>query len=233
MSTGSEEGRDSFDSGKNGVSMPSPMTKAESNQMPKPDIVKRMTSNQNETVETKPDFDGHSVKRAALNREGSLASNRLKEKYMPGYFDSKKEVEMLSSNLRQSSLSGMTTVSETKDCVGTATVKPALVTMEDRMTTLDMSALDLVVRPMSLGTASRSTTIEALDLGFDDPFAKMGGSQMDWFSDNAAGGTKQQDNDDDEDDAAEMPGRPAALSLQQRLTTSDLIDIVNEPIVDV
>ena len=186
-------------------------------EVPKPDIVKRMTSNQNETVETKPDFDGHSVKRAALNREGSLASNRLKKEYTPGYFDSKREVEILSSSMRQSSITDMLPEMTTRQ------VKPSLVSKEDRMTTLDMSALDIVVRPLSLGMTSRSTTMEALNLDFDDPFGK---GQLDWLNNSSAG-------DDDNDDVDELlSARPAALSQQQRMTTSDLIDIVNEPLED-
>jgi hypothetical protein len=73
------------------------------NQMPKPHIVKRDTSNQNENYETKP-----SIKRAALNRDNSLASNRLKEQYMPefynGKFDTDREMRMLSDNLEETNL---------------------------------------------------------------------------------------------------------------------------------
>ena len=203
--------------------------------MPKPDIVKRMTSNQNETMDTKPDLDGHSVKRVALNREGSLASSRLKKKYMPGYFDSNREVEMLSSSMRQSSITHILPASSL------GSVKPALITKEDRMATLDMSALDLVVRPVALGSTSRSTTIEALNLDFDDPFSK---GQLYWHSDKYRAGGDDSDVDDDDvaadsdyadgDDGKSplLSARPAALSQQQRLTTSDLIDIVNEPLED-
>eukprot|EP00548_Thalassiothrix_antarctica_P006351 CAMPEP_0194146226 /NCGR_PEP_ID=MMETSP0152-20130528/20465_1 /TAXON_ID=1049557 /ORGANISM="Thalassiothrix antarctica, Strain L6-D1" /LENGTH=571 /DNA_ID=CAMNT_0038846705 /DNA_START=31 /DNA_END=1746 /DNA_ORIENTATION=+ len=50
----------------------------------RPDIVKRVTSNQNENVETKRDLHSNqSVKRAAFNRDQSKTSNRLKEKYSP------------------------------------------------------------------------------------------------------------------------------------------------------
>jgi len=181
--------------------------------MPKPDLVKRMTSNQNETNETKPDYDGHSVKRAALNREGSLASNRLKKQYMPGYFDTKREVETLSLSMRQSSITDLAP-------------KPSLVSNEDRMTTLDMSALDLVVKPMTLGTTSRSTTIDALNLDFEDPFGR---GQMDWLNNSSNDGDDESKQDDG---APGMPRRPAALSQEQRLTTTDLIDIVNEPLED-
>jgi len=75
----------------------------------RPQIVKRMTSHQNETVETKKDLVGPSVKRAALNRDNSLTANRLKEAHLPEYymygnFDPEKEVNVLSNNLEQSTL---------------------------------------------------------------------------------------------------------------------------------
>lgn len=234
-SAGSEDSRDSsrdkFDSMPKGFlnglssSMSSVHRYSEEKKqdVPKPDIVKRMTSNQNETVETKPDFDGHSVKRAALNREGSLASNRLKKLYMPGYFDSKREVEILSTSMRQSSITDMVPEMPTRQ------VRPSLVSNEDRMTTLDMSALDLVVRPLSLSTTSRSTTIEALNLDFDDTFAK---GQLDWLNNSSAGEDDNEDADVDDGRSPLLSARPAALSQQQRLTTSDLIDIVNEPLED-
>jgi hypothetical protein len=74
------------------------------NNLPRPNMVKRDTSNQNETYETKP-----SIKRAALNRDNSAATNRLKEQYMPefynnGKFDTEQEMRTLSDNLELSTL---------------------------------------------------------------------------------------------------------------------------------
>jgi hypothetical protein len=74
------------------------------NNLPRPNMVKRDTSNQNETYETKP-----SIKRAALNRDNSAATNRLKEEYMPefyknGRFDAEREMRTLSDNLELSTL---------------------------------------------------------------------------------------------------------------------------------
>jgi hypothetical protein len=80
--------------------------------MPRPDLVKRMTSNQNEDFETKPDFsgEGRSIKRAALNRDNSMASNRLKAEYAPGALKRPipldKDMRMLSASMEQSSLGG-------------------------------------------------------------------------------------------------------------------------------
>ena len=77
--------------------------------LPRPQIVKRMTSHQNETLETRKDLVGPSVKRAALNRDNSLASNRLKAVHLPEYysengFDPEHEMEELTDNLEQSTL---------------------------------------------------------------------------------------------------------------------------------
>jgi hypothetical protein len=80
--------------------------------MPRPDMVKRMTSNQNEDFETKPDFtgEGRSIKRAALNRDNSMVSNRLKAEYAPGALKRPipldKDMRMLSASMEQSSLGG-------------------------------------------------------------------------------------------------------------------------------
>jgi len=75
--------------------------------LPRPDIVKRMTSNQNEDFETKPDLKpGRSVKRAALNRDNSTASNRLKEQYPPTAESSGlKKPAVLDSEMRSLSIS--------------------------------------------------------------------------------------------------------------------------------
>jgi hypothetical protein len=78
-------------------------------ELARPQTVKRATSNQNENVETKPDLKGPSVKRAALNRDNSLASNRLKAAYLnipmnKGIFDSEEELRNLSGTLEQASL---------------------------------------------------------------------------------------------------------------------------------
>lgn len=79
-------------------------------EMPRPDIAKRMTSNQNEDFDTKRDFmgEGRSIKRAALNRDNSMASNRLKAEYAPGALKRpmplEKDMRMLSASMEQSTL---------------------------------------------------------------------------------------------------------------------------------
>ncbi len=120
---------------------------------PGPETFKRMTSHKNETQETRPGLEGNSVKRTFPHREGSLASNMLKKQYLPGYFDDPNwELEQVTSTLERSSISA----------------KPASHRMSDRLTTLDMSALSLAIQPIALRSTSRSNTIEALNIDFDD-----------------------------------------------------------------
>jgi hypothetical protein len=200
--SGSGEEHDSF----NPTPRPSPPKVV---QKPKPDIVKRATSNQNETLDTKPDFDGHSVKRAALNRDSSTAANLLKAKYMPEYFDAKKEMERLSTNLEQSTLES-------------SAPKPSQFSKEDRMMTLDMQSLDLVIKPTSLRVTSRSTTIDALALAFDDDGDEDPLIGTDKFE---RGVLSPMDDLLDDTNADSTVIRPVSITAAQRLTTSDLIDI--------
>jgi hypothetical protein len=124
----------------------------------RPNIVKRATSNQNETIETKPDLRGPSVKRAALNRDNSLVSNRLKAEYMNGTlqetatFDSEKEVRNLSGNLEQTTLHAETVASTTK----TYEPRPKRLTASERTSTIDKIAMELMTQPDPLRSGSRS-----------------------------------------------------------------------------
>jgi len=123
--------------------------------MPKPQMVKRDTSHQAESSETK-----HQVKRAALNRDNSMASNRLKEQYMPEYYNGKfntdHEVKKLSVNLEQSQLSPKR--------AEPTTAKPESLKDSNRLTTLDIN--DLMSKPEPLST--RTTTIEALGIDLEN-----------------------------------------------------------------
>lgn len=122
----------------------------------RPHIVKRDTSNQNETYETKP-----SIKKAALNRDNSLASNRLKNQYMPEYynFDTESELKDLSSNLEQSKLG--------------IRPKPKPLGEEGRVSTIDAIAQDLMAKPQPLLLGDRVSTLDALDIDLEtDPIIK-------------------------------------------------------------
>jgi hypothetical protein len=75
-------------------------------------MIKRMTSNQNETIDTKRDLMGPSVKRAALNRDQSAAANRLKAASLPEYYnkdgnyDPVDDINALAEDFEQSTLDG-------------------------------------------------------------------------------------------------------------------------------
>ena len=182
---------------------------------PRPDLVKRATSNQNETTETKPGLQGPSVKRCALNRDSSAAANRLKEQYISGFskktnliqFD--QEMHLLSSNFEQSTLVS-------------GTVKPKPISATARISTLDEIAMDLMTKPEPLFKSGRSTTIEALALDcFDDDFLLKSDAQID----NAL-------------DLGELPmksggvERPSTLTYSDRLSTNEVYDLMDAPIVD-
>ena len=81
------------------------------------------------------------------------------------------------------------------------------------MLTLDIHALDLNIKPSLLRVTSRSTTMDALALDFDDDdnFIDRSLSSMDDF-------INETKND-------RGVARPPALFAAQRLTTNDLIDI--------
>jgi len=171
---------------------------AEDGLMPRPQIVKRDTSHQNENHETKP-----SVKRAALNRDNSLASNRLKQEYMPEFynrkFDAEQEVRSLSSNLEQSTLE-----TDTK-----LRIRPKPLGESDRVSTMDSFAMDLIVKPGPMLKSDRVSTIDALNLVLEsDSLIKT-----------------EQSPSDRED----LP-KPKTLGEADRLTTKDFMDLVNSPI---
>jgi hypothetical protein len=191
-----------------GNSLPREKREDGKGELSRPNIVKRATSNQNETLETKPDLRGPSVKRAALNRDNSLVSNRLKAQYMnttlkeTDTFDSDKEVRNLSGNLEQTSLE----VSEP-----TIRTRPKPLSATERVSTIDKIAMELMVKPEPLSNRSRSSTIEALALDFDDdqimrPDLDRMSSLNSVFSNLA---------------------KPAALAADGRVTTMDLLDMVN------
>lgn len=163
--------------------------------VPKPQIVKRDTSHQNENYETK-----HSVKRAALNRDNSLASNRLKHEYMPEFFkknfDAEQEMQSLSSNLQQSTLD-------------TNRPKPQPLSETERVSTIDAIAMDLMAKPVPILKDGRLSTIDALELDMDDDtFIKTEESLI---------------------PLDDLP-KPKSLGPIDRLTTSDFLDLVNSPI---
>lgn len=163
--------------------------------VPKPQIVKRDTSHQNESSETKP-----SIKRAALNRDNSLASNRLKQEYMPEYFnndqfDAEREVRRLSTNFEMSSIDA-------------ARPKPKPLGPGNRVTTMELIAKDLMAKPIAFSKDSRVSTIDALELSL---------------------GVDGVGDADQSAIAGENLPKPKSLETADRLTTSEFSDLLNSP----
>jgi hypothetical protein len=167
--------------------------------IPRPTMVKRDTSNQNETYETKP-----SIKRAALNRDQSATSNRLKQEYMPDYFN--REMETLQETTEQIRLSPSPAPREQ--------ARPKPLGEESRVTTMDAIANELMARPAPLLADSRVSTIDALDLDFDGSDSVINTDDFD-----RSKGLRRDS----------LP-KPSALGPDNRLTTQEFLDIVTSPI---
>ena len=177
----------------------------------KPDIVKRATSNQNETFETKPDLIGGAVKRAALNRDSSNAANRLKELCFPGQFkngtfDVHKEVNELSADMGRSTL-GTPVAPGQPQRESTLDMLPPI---QDSISEESPQPQPPIVRPSIL--ESRTTTMDAIAASLsseDDVMATLGRVE-------SVG-------------AVDLP-KPNAWGFSDRLTTTDLMQMVNEPL---
>mmetsp|Transcript_5721 Transcript_5721/g.8821 ORF Transcript_5721/g.8821 Transcript_5721/m.8821 type:complete len:724 (+) Transcript_5721:272-2443(+) len=131
--------------------------------VPRPDIVKRQTSHQNENIETKKDLVGPSVKRAALNRDNSAATNRLKAQYLPpvdrGNFNADQEVK------RMTSATELINLDCQQDGVKSSPM-PKPLSDKDRTTTIDKIAMELMAKPPPIAGSNRTSTVDAL-LDFD------------------------------------------------------------------
>jgi len=136
--------------------------------MPRPGIVKRMTSNQNEDFETKPDLQpGRAVKRVALNRNNSLTSNLLKQQYAPSTVSLKKPTT-LAVGMRSLSIS---TDLDSPDATTTpfidnaTTEKPGPLANEGRTDTIDRIAREIMQstsKPSRLTQSGRTLTEDML-----------------------------------------------------------------------
>jgi hypothetical protein len=184
----------------------------------RPDLVKRATSNQNETVDTKPGLMGPSVKRAALNRDSSAAANRLKElcgfskPVMNRPFNIDREMRQLSYTMEKSSLDTSYNYA-----------RPAPISGEQRTTTQDAIDMDLMAKPVSLGDADRSSTLEALNIDFEDntdAVIRPGLAERSRTIDRTF-------DDREEDDAVPKPN---VITARNRLSTNECYEIFNEPI---
>lgn len=183
--------------------------------IPRPTMVKRDTSNQNETYETKPSR----IKRAALNRDQSATSNRLKQEYIPEIFN--RDMKLLQENTEQIRLSpGL-------DKQPLERPKPRPLGQEGRVSTMEamtdfMDKLDEIPlpKPSSLSGEGRMNTIDALGFDLDD------GSDL-----------LNNNNNNTDDDQRAPPAsstslpKPFTLTPANRLSTSEFLDIVNAPFV--
>jgi len=162
----------------------------------RPDMVKRMTSNQNEDETSKLGFASGSVKRAALNRDASARSNALKAQYnndalRPDILEKRQvsveEIDFLNDYFQQSRLN----IDE----------RPRPLTIDDRTNT-DAVVLSVLTagKPVCLSSINRRTTVEAIldDLGID----------MDY--------------DHNDDDGEVRPHQPSALSGEDCMSIATL-----------
>jgi len=160
----------------------------------RPDMVKRMTSNQNEDETSKLGFASGSVKRAALNRDASARSNALKAQYVPDALRpdilekrqvSVEAIDFLMDYFQQSRLN----IDE----------RPRPLTIDDSTNTDAVVLSVLTVKPVNLSSINRRTTIEAIayDLGIDMDF------------------------DHNDDDNAVWPYRPSALSGEDCMSNAE------------
>jgi hypothetical protein len=181
--------------------------------VPRPTIVKRDTSNQNESFDTK-----HSIKRAALNRDQSATSNRLKQEYMPDYyntqFDTEREMQTLQETTEQIRLSPGPRPRPMVDAP-----RPNGIGQEDRVTTIDIITRELLSKPSRLLDEHRTSTLGSLDLDFDgsDSVIRLEEDLMD-ESIRRTG-----------DSLSSLP-KPAYLAPENRMTTQEIFDLVASPL---
>lgn len=171
----------------------------QSNHIPRPTMVKRDTSNQNESYETKP-----CIKRAALNRDQSATSNRLKKEYMPDYFDKDMNKEML------------TLQEDTEQIRLSPNPKPQSLKPDGRVSTIDVILNDLMTKPPPMLGGDRVSTIDAL--GLDDSADLKFNTDDSRFVGEGNQTSKQK--------SASIP-KPGVLTQENRLTTTELFQVVD------
>jgi len=175
----------------------------------RPDIVKRMTSNQNEDDETKRDLQGSSIKRATLSRDSSAAAARLKELHFPDMpkkpFLPEQEMNLLSDTMEQSTIDRHhhhQVRNGYNSGAGQLQIPPPP----------PQIGLSSISKPGALGSSYQSSTFDSLsnslDLGDD--------SQSSLIAPPLASSSR-------------VP-RPPTLRLEGRLSTAEYLDIVNEPL---
>jgi hypothetical protein len=180
--------------------------------VPRPTIVKRDTSNQNESYETKT-----SIKRAALNRDQSATSNRLKQEYMPDYyntqFDTEREMQTLQETTEQIRLSPGPRPRQAVEAP-----KPHSLGQEDRVTTMDVITRELLSKPTPLLEEHRMSTLGSLDLDLDGADAILKTEDLMDEPNRRAGSS-----------VSSLP-KPAYIGPESRLTTQEFFELVSAPL---
>jgi hypothetical protein len=242
----------------------------------KPDIVKRSTSNQNETPETRPDMVGPSIKKCALNRDNSMASNRLKEICFPdqfsqGKFDVTKEVHDLNREMSRSSLGGGATTVDAPSMPppsGSARTwtQESLPPIQDddvpflnrppspleRTSTIDRIAemeVAASVKPEALTAGGRSNTTNTIDefgefddlyddtINLDDDVGLLRPGRLTDRMTTEDFVISELMNDKSRASPAvgggggSGPARPSTLSAIDRMTTTDIMEIMNQDVL--
>mmetsp|Transcript_8753 Transcript_8753/g.21550 ORF Transcript_8753/g.21550 Transcript_8753/m.21550 type:complete len:721 (-) Transcript_8753:206-2368(-) len=176
--------------------------------LPRPGIVKRDTSNQNESYETKPSR----IKKAALNRDQSATSNRLKQQYIPEVFN--RDMQSLHEKTEKIRLS-----SPVPPDSGREMPKPP--------------------KPQMLDMNARQSTVDAMEQAMTDFLFTQGPPQPAPLSEGDRKNTMDELGYDliGDSDAPKSPpaslSKPAKLTAADRLTTTEFNEIVNAPFEEI
>ena len=174
--------------------------------VPRPGMVKRDTSNQNESYETKPSR----IKKAALNRDQSATSNRLKQQYIPEVFN--RDMQSLHEKTEKIRLSNSPVPGANPP------PKPNILDLSARQTTveaLESAMNDFLFKegppqPAPLSAQDRKNTMD--ELGYD-----------------LIGETSTTP----KPPQAPTLSKPAKLTAADRLTTTEFNEIVNAPFEEI
>jgi len=176
--------------------------------VPRPGMVKRDTSHQNESYETKPSR----IKKAALNRDQSATANRLKQQYIPEALNPDVQESLHERTERQLRLH-----SPVPDGIGEAP-RPSTLDSTARQST-NVGSLEEAVagympqpKPAPLNQSDRKNTMDAL--GFDD-----------LIDDSESGKIGMDDNNNPELPPLPALSKPPKLTESGRLTTSEFLNI--------
>ena len=173
--------------------------------LPRPGMVKRDTSNQNESYETKPSR----IKKAALNRDQSATSNRLKQQYIPEVFN--QDMQSIHEKTQQIRLSNSPVTEQSSNAS-----KPP--------------------KPQSLDLGARQSTVEAMEQAMTDFLFTQAPPKPTPLSQGDRKNTMDELGFDliGESDSSKPPpthslSRPPKLTADDRLSTTEFNEIVNAP----